>query len=686
MNDTFNMTSLGEESGTFPTVISIDPSANFTNESTSDALSPVEYYKDHLMGSRYWVQRVLVPLVMVVGVVGNAVTIVVLTRRRMRSSTNNYLTALAISDLLHLVFVFSLSLQHHPGMQEMHHYYYWQYFRYALWITDATSTTSTWLTVTFTIERYIAVCHPIKGKVFCTESRALRLVVIIFITCFALTAPTPHEWIVEVATNKETKKPYLRLNYSRLGSNSTYKKIYYWFTAVVFIILPLILLAIFNSFLISAVNRSKITRRKMTHATERESCSQTQENKITVMLIAVVILALLCQLPTAILLLYMSFHRSDPASTSFQIERILGNVFNLLATVNAACNFILYCALSDKYRRTFLLTFFPKWYRQPSPLHSWMATAYSNVDDASPRFSRASSVRLSRRSSHRSTPMCSPRASPTQSRGGHSSHHGAFLTVPSPKYNPSHHHHHHSSNINTGAGNHLSPNSNKSSHTVNRKPSFHANKFPSQTQPPSPPPLPPPPPPLPPSPPPSPPPVQSPSPPPPSSSLDINSSDGVDKPLLPQVPDNGNNSGEQPSNLLSQKNSTASSITSPSTASTASTTTCSLLPMPLQNGGSGGDGGEGVGLLEGVGEKKTEQKDDAGGNQDLKDDPGKDRRREKLAIIEPAPKRHLGTLALRLPSFLNFRKLRESQRQASHGNNIVITCQEPSSFDSQTEV
>ena len=38
--------------------------------------------------SRFWVQRVLVPTVVLIGVLGNLVTIYILTRRPMRSSTN----------------------------------------------------------------------------------------------------------------------------------------------------------------------------------------------------------------------------------------------------------------------------------------------------------------------------------------------------------------------------------------------------------------------------------------------------------------------------------------------------------------------------------------------------------------------------------------------------------------------
>ena len=86
------------------------------------------------------------------------------------------------------------------------------------------------------------------------------------------------------------------------------------------------------------------------------------------------------------------------------LERGLGNIFNLLSVISAACNFVLYCAMSKRYRRTFLQTFCCHWYRRHSPLHSLMATtAYSNVDDGgSPRFSRISSVRVtSRRSSCR---------------------------------------------------------------------------------------------------------------------------------------------------------------------------------------------------------------------------------------------------------------------------------------------
>lgn len=119
-----------------PFLESVTPSlANLTDDVPEEA----HEYAPFLAVSRYVVQLVLVPLVLVVGVVGNSVTIVVLTRRQMRSSTNLYLTALAISDLLYLVFIFSLSIRHHPGMNRPHHLLYWHYFRYALWLTDASS-------------------------------------------------------------------------------------------------------------------------------------------------------------------------------------------------------------------------------------------------------------------------------------------------------------------------------------------------------------------------------------------------------------------------------------------------------------------------------------------------------------------------------------------------------------------
>ena len=89
--------------------------------------------------TRILVQRILVPIVTFIGVVGNIITMIILSRRRMRSSTNNYLTALAISDLLYLLCVFSLSLRHHPDMSLPQHYFYWEFCRYGLWLTDASS-------------------------------------------------------------------------------------------------------------------------------------------------------------------------------------------------------------------------------------------------------------------------------------------------------------------------------------------------------------------------------------------------------------------------------------------------------------------------------------------------------------------------------------------------------------------
>lgn len=130
-----------------------------------------------------------------------------LRRRRMRCSTNIYLTALAITDIINLFFAFILSLQRYPNFNYGHSLY-WSSIGLSHWFHDASRMllqlhifpvrcvsckllivnwtlkmslspavyTSIYLIVSFTLERYISVCHPLRGQVLCTQSRAKKVI------------------------------------------------------------------------------------------------------------------------------------------------------------------------------------------------------------------------------------------------------------------------------------------------------------------------------------------------------------------------------------------------------------------------------------------------------------------------------------------------------------------------------
>ncbi|CAL8123658.1 unnamed protein product [Orchesella dallaii] len=348
----FNETEDESAGGNFSSFDSIGNSSTILSDTTW-----AETFRDM---SRFWVQRVLVPIVIIIGVLGNAVTIYILTRRPMRSSTNVYLTALAVSDLLFLLFSFSMSWRHYPFINTI--WFYWWYTPFGLWMTDASSSTSVWLIVSFTIERYIAVCHPMRGKVFCTEERAFRVAIAVYLICFAVTASTMFEWRAAIAPNQTNawNETIYTLESTEFGDNTTYRLVYHWFTTVFFVLLPVVILAIFNFFLIHAVRKSRNVRKVMTNqmSSVRQVQIMRQENRITLILIVVVIVFLICQLPTALVLIYTSIHVVQVNSVEDNVLRGLGNIFNLLVATNAACNFLLYTALSDKYRKYFCNFFF----------------------------------------------------------------------------------------------------------------------------------------------------------------------------------------------------------------------------------------------------------------------------------------------------------------------------------------
>lgn len=365
---------------------------NCSNSSCDVNESPDET----LQNVRFVFQQLLVPIVALIGIVFNSLTMIIMTRRRMRSSTNNYLAALATADCLYLICTIYFSLRHQFGETEPRYNFYRRMRPLMQLLVDTAQNTSVWLTVTFTIERYIAVCYPMRGKVLCTESRSRKVILAVLLYTFVLTLPTFFEFKVveELNANNET---IVRVASSDMGADVLFTTVYYWLLVVMNTIVPLLILIVFNTFLVRSVHLSRRQRNTMTLRTRPDSSREPscQENKITVMLIAVVILFLVCQMPSAVLLIYTTF---DDSRSTFIL--VLGNFFNFLVCVNASGNFVLYCLLSNKYRRTFVNMFCPCLQSRFNPLlHSVYGQYQNSTTEESPAVNRKLSCRSGLRSS-----------------------------------------------------------------------------------------------------------------------------------------------------------------------------------------------------------------------------------------------------------------------------------------------
>uniref|UniRef100_A0A0A1WMD6 Thyrotropin-releasing hormone receptor n=1 Tax=Zeugodacus cucurbitae TaxID=28588 RepID=A0A0A1WMD6_ZEUCU len=147
---------------------------------------------------RHVVQRILVPCVFVVGLLGNSVSIYVLTRKRMRCTTNIYLTALAITDIIYLTMALLLSLKHYDYVQRNVEIF-WKCYGYVVWLCDACAYISIYIAVCFTIERFIAIRYPLKRQTFCTESLAKKVITGVVLFCLFSTISTAFEHQYSIA-------------------------------------------------------------------------------------------------------------------------------------------------------------------------------------------------------------------------------------------------------------------------------------------------------------------------------------------------------------------------------------------------------------------------------------------------------------------------------------------------------
>lgn len=119
----------------------------------------------------FWLSGVLLNVVGVVGILGNILSMVILSRPQMRSSINYLLIGLARCDTVLIVTSILLfgfrSIYPYTGYMFAYNYYiYPQIAPYVFPLATASQTASIYLTLMVSLERYVAVCHPLRAVSF----------------------------------------------------------------------------------------------------------------------------------------------------------------------------------------------------------------------------------------------------------------------------------------------------------------------------------------------------------------------------------------------------------------------------------------------------------------------------------------------------------------------------------------
>ncbi|XP_038658257.1 motilin receptor-like [Scyliorhinus canicula] len=268
----------------------------------------------------------------IIGVTGNTLTVLIIRRYKdMKTTTNLYLSSMALSDvLIFLCLPFDL-------------YRLWQYkpwlfgdflCRFYQYVNEG-CTYATILHITaLSIERYLAICFPLKAKVFITKRRVRCVIALLWTLALLSAAPILFLLALENGMCKHTE----------YAVSSGIMNIMIWVSTVYFFF-PMFCLTLLYGFIGRKLWNSK-DEIKGPNAANREKC-----HKQTVKILAVVVLAFaICWLPFHIGRNLFSNNSKTGGVDMYFFSQYFNVVCMLLFYLSASINPVLYNVMSKKYR------------------------------------------------------------------------------------------------------------------------------------------------------------------------------------------------------------------------------------------------------------------------------------------------------------------------------------------------
>ncbi|XP_008555574.1 FMRFamide receptor [Microplitis demolitor] len=290
---------------------------------------------------------ILLNVVGVFGLFGNIISMIILSRPQMKSSINYLLIGLARCDTI--LIITSVLIHGLPAIYSytglLFNYKFKTYpriVRYLYPLSCMAQMVTVYLTLTVTMERYVAVCHPLKARSFCTYGRARLAVLCIVIVSILYNLPKFWEVNLEEEIHWRYNVTVYCVVPAILRSSDLYIKIYVnWMYFFVYYAFPFVMLVVFNVAIYRRV-------RKANRDLQQLSRHQRREINLATMLLCVVIVFIVCNVLPLVSNVFEMF-RIPPAW--------LVQTGNLLVTINSSINFIVYVIFGRNFKRLFIRLF-----------------------------------------------------------------------------------------------------------------------------------------------------------------------------------------------------------------------------------------------------------------------------------------------------------------------------------------
>ncbi|KAH8409733.1 hypothetical protein KR222_003268 [Zaprionus bogoriensis] len=287
-------------------------------------------------------------LIFVAGVLGNLITCIVISRNNfMHTATNFYLFNLAVSDLILLV----------SGIpQELYNLWCPNSYPFTDGVCILESVLSemaanaTVLTITaFTVERYIAICHPFRQHTMSKLSRAIKFIFAIWMAAFLLALPQAMQFSV---VNQDE-------GYSCTMENDFYAHVFA-VSGFIFFCGPMTAICVLYVLIGMKLKRSRLLQALPRRAYDANRGLNAQSRVIR-MLVAVAVAFFLCWAPfhaQRLMAVYgVSLINVCRCAESFNdYFRVLDYTSGVLYFLSTCINPLLYNIMSHKFREAFKIT------------------------------------------------------------------------------------------------------------------------------------------------------------------------------------------------------------------------------------------------------------------------------------------------------------------------------------------